>query len=71
MIITSSYQASIQGFQRELGETACSRERAIDLLKLTVKLATRARDTFWNIHTNRSGRMSRPLVAASIGYVTI
>lgn len=57
-----------QGFQRELGVTV---ERATEMLQLTVKLAVRARDTFWMNHTNRCGRMAQPLVAASIGYLLL
>jgi homocysteine S-methyltransferase len=59
---TASYQATIPGLvQRGLG-----REQAVDVLRLSVALAQKARDDFWNAEPNRLGRL-KPLVAASIG----
>jgi homocysteine S-methyltransferase len=61
-IITSSYQASIQGFQaRGLDEA-----KATELIQLSSELAVEARDSFWSVEENRAGRL-RPLVAASVG----
>jgi len=61
-IVTSSYQATIEGFKRKgLGET-----EAVDLLQRSVQLARAARDEFWERAASRSGRL-RPLVAASVG----
>ncbi len=62
VIATVSYQATIEGFAAR----GLSRESAADLLRLSVTLATEARDDFWARSENRTGRM-RPLVAASIG----
>jgi homocysteine S-methyltransferase len=60
--ITSTYQATFQGFaQRGLSEAD-----AADLMRLAVRLAIEARDEFWADATNRAGR-PKPLVAASIG----
>lgn len=61
-LTTASYQATLEGFQRRgrsLGE-------AEDLLRLSVSLAARARDDFWN-GPSRRRRRRRPLVAASVG----
>lgn len=57
-ITTSSYQASLPGFER----TGLSREQAIGLLRRSTTLAVRERDHF----PLPAGR-HRPLVAASIG----
>ncbi len=43
-----------------------SRAEAEDLMRLSVRLAVEARDTFWANPANRTGR-PRPFVAASIG----
>lgn len=60
--ITATYQATFAGFaQRGLSE-----DDAAGLLRRAVRLATEARDEFWNEPSNRAGR-PRPLVAASIG----
>ncbi|WP_394175709.1 homocysteine S-methyltransferase [Thalassotalea litorea] len=58
-IITSSYQASVAGFET-LG---LSKEKAIDALKLSVTLAKKAVDSY----VEESSTASRPFVAASIG----
>jgi homocysteine S-methyltransferase len=61
-IATSSYQASVPGFQkRGLDEGA-----ALGLLRLSVTLALEARDSFWSRPQPREERL-KPLVAASIG----
>lgn len=60
--ITSSYQATIQGFV----EKGFSETEAIDLIKRSVKIAKKARDDFWNNPLNRNGRPT-PLVAGSVG----
>jgi homocysteine S-methyltransferase len=60
--ITASYQATFEGFQRRgLGPDA-----AAGLMRAAVALAAAARDEFWGIAANRSGRL-RPLIAASVG----
>lgn len=60
--ISASYQASFAGFARRgLGEAA-----AAALMRRSVQLAVEARDAFWAIPANRTGR-PRPIVAASIG----
>ena len=61
-IVTSSYQASLPGFQNQGLDEAAGAE----LLALSVQLAVAARDEFWEEPDNRRGRQ-RPLVAASIG----
>ena len=61
-ITSASYQATVDGFMRE----GLSHGAATDLLPRSVKLATDARDAFWNVAANRVGR-KRPLVAASVG----
>lgn len=60
--ITSSYQATIDGFVKK----GYSEESAIDLIKRSVKIAKKARDDFWSDPLNRTGR-PKPLVAASVG----
>lgn len=61
-IVTSSYQATLEGFRRRgLGET-----EAEELLRRSVRLGLEARDAFWSEPRNREGRL-RPLVAASVG----
>ena len=60
--ITSSYQATIDGFmQKGFTET-----EAISLIKRSVKIAKKARDDFWNDPENRKNR-PMPLVAGSVG----
>ncbi|MFB5663713.1 homocysteine S-methyltransferase [Alteribacillus sp. HJP-4] len=59
--ITSSYQATIDGFAKR----DIKKEEAIELIKKTVHLARQARDEVWNEEEN-TGR-PKPLVAASVG----
>lgn len=61
IIITSSYQASFEGFLKK----GFTYEKVVELLKLSINIAIEARDEFWenNSDTNRI----KPLVAASIG----
>ncbi|MBU0923330.1 homocysteine S-methyltransferase [bacterium] len=61
-IITSSYQASIEGFLKK----GFSQEKAIELIKLSINIAKEARDEFWEAFENKQSRV-KPLVAASIG----
>jgi homocysteine S-methyltransferase len=61
-IVTSSYQATIEGFEKK----GIEKREAVDLLRRSVQLAQAARDEFWGRTANRSGRV-RPLVAASVG----
>ncbi len=59
--ITASYQATLEGFMRQgMSETAASQ-----LIRLSVTLAQKARDQFWQ-NANQQQRL-RPLVAASVG----
>ena len=59
---SASYQATFEGFaERGIGE-----KDAEGLLRLSVVLARRARDRFWEDPRRRKGRL-RPLVAASVG----
>ncbi len=59
---TASYQATFEGFERR-GYDTCA---AAELMLRAVRLATAARDEFWDDPINRIGR-PKPLVAASIG----
>lgn len=59
---TATYQATFEGFARR----GLSGPEAEDLMRLAVRLAVEARDTFWADPANRNGR-PRPLVAASVG----
>ncbi|WP_320035411.1 homocysteine S-methyltransferase [Halarcobacter sp.] len=60
-IITSSYQASIEGFVKK----GFDEKTAKNLLILSIQLAKDARDEFWE--ENKSQNRIKPLVAASIG----
>jgi len=69
-IATASYQASFQGLEKR----GLDEEASVELLGLSVRLATDARDWFWAQESNRFwGRIPdratrlRPLVAASVG----
>jgi homocysteine S-methyltransferase len=59
-IATVSYQASHQGF----AERGLSAEESDDLMRLSVQLASRARDEFLDAHPDRT---FTPLIAGSIG----
>lgn len=61
-IITSSYQASIEGFEKK----GFSKEKAEELILLSINLAKETRDEFWENLENKNNK-SKPLVAASIG----
>ena len=61
-IVTSSYQATLEGFRRR----GLSDSEAEELLRRSVRLGLEARDAFWSEPRNRRGRL-RPLVAASVG----
>lgn len=61
ILITSSYQASIEGFLKK----GFSEEKAIELLKLSINIAKETRDEFFK-NSNQVNRI-KPLVAASIG----
>lgn len=61
VIITASYQASVEGFVKK-GFTP---EHAKELIRLSVALAKDARDEFWAENTDKS--RAYPLVAASLG----
>ena len=60
--ITASYQATIAGFAKR----GLSEAEAIALMKKSVTLAKEARDEFWAVEANRTGRV-KPFVAASVG----
>jgi S-methylmethionine-dependent homocysteine/selenocysteine methylase len=78
--ITSSYQASFDGFKKE----GIDEERGIEILKLSVQVAVNARDMWWEryindqknsttsdveVHSSKTSKQLRfkPLVAGSIG----
>ena len=61
-VISASYQASLPG----LMDRGLSKAEAVDLIRLSVRLAIKARDLFWASKANQRGRL-RPLVAASVG----
>jgi homocysteine S-methyltransferase len=61
-IITSSYQASIEGFLKK----GFSQEKAIELIKLSINIAKEVSDEFWAGFEDKASRV-KPLVAASIG----
>ncbi|PYE42807.1 homocysteine S-methyltransferase [Paenibacillus barcinonensis] len=67
--ITSSYQATVEGFRkRGIGEQA-----ALELIRKTVELAAKARDDVWAEvrntadHVDGPLRRPRPIVAGSVG----
>ncbi|WP_333887198.1 homocysteine S-methyltransferase [Clostridium sp.] len=60
--ITSSYQATLCGFM----EKGFKENKAIDLIRLSVQVAKKARDRFWENPLNRINR-PKPLIAGSIG----
>jgi homocysteine S-methyltransferase len=62
VIITSSYQACVNGFCKELG---VSEDEAKDLLRLSVRLAVEARDV--HLQENPGRRDRPPLIAGSVG----
>ncbi|MCL6602148.1 MAG: homocysteine S-methyltransferase [Paenibacillus sp.] len=59
--ITSSYQATVLGF----GEKGIGEQAALDLIRLTVQLASRARDDVWQ--EGEQIHRPKPIVAASVG----
>ncbi len=59
---TATYQATFEAFHRR----GIAHEDAARLMQGAVALAVEARDEFWAVSANRTGRL-RPLVAASIG----
>ncbi len=61
-VISASYQASFEGLSR----IGVADDDIAALLRLSVQLATQARETFWNDHGQNSQRLY-PLVAASVG----
>lgn len=61
-VSTASYQASFPGFREQGYRDA----QAAAFLELSVALAVEARDRYWAVQANRTGRL-RPLVAASAG----
>jgi homocysteine S-methyltransferase len=62
IVITASYQASVQGFARK----GLSDDQALGLIKQSAQLAASARDGFWSDPGVWPSR-PRPLVAGSIG----
>lgn len=66
--ITSSYQATVEGFKRR----GISEEQAIKLIKKTVELAKQARDDFWQEWQQEQEQIKqdtrpKPIVAGSVG----
>lgn len=62
VITTATYQATLEG----LGDRGLDPVQARSLLERAVAMARAARDDFWSLAGNRTGRL-RPLVAASVG----
>lgn len=62
ILATSTYQASLDGFER----AGYDRRAGIRLMRLSVDLAVEAREAFWSDSASREGRLP-PLIAASIG----
>lgn len=60
MILTNTYQASVEGYNKYLN---LNDQKALDLIKATVDLAKVARTQF----LQKSPNAKPPLVAASIG----
>ncbi|PJI08648.1 MULTISPECIES: homocysteine S-methyltransferase [Clostridium] len=60
--ITSSYQATIDGFMNK----GYSKSEAESLIKNSVKIAKQARDKFWEEPSNRINR-PKPFIAGSVG----
>ncbi|GFP85345.1 homocysteine s-methyltransferase 1 [Phtheirospermum japonicum] len=64
IIVTSSYQATLPGFQSR----GLSQAEAESMLTRSVEIAVDARDKFWSSVNRKNGRnYNRALVAASIG----
>ena len=61
-LITASYQATLEGFQRR----GLSNAAAAALIQRSITLAITTRDQFWQETTHLPGRL-RPLVSASVG----
>ncbi|XP_047108724.1 homocysteine S-methyltransferase YbgG-like [Schistocerca piceifrons] len=61
IIITNTYQASVDGFMKYLG---LSENESIELIEKAVKLAKKAVDTFMS---EQNGLAERPLIAGSVG----
>ncbi|MDD3394410.1 MAG: homocysteine S-methyltransferase [Anaerotignum sp.] len=60
--ITASYQATFEGFMKR----GMTKQEAKELLQLSVQIAVKVRDRFWENEENRSNR-PKPIVAASVG----
>ncbi|OPJ62912.1 homocysteine S-methyltransferase [Clostridium oryzae] len=60
--ITASYQATIEGFVKK----GFTESQAVALIKKSVEVAKRARDSFWEDPSNRTNRPF-PFVAGSVG----
>ncbi|MDQ0173646.1 homocysteine S-methyltransferase [Paenibacillus tundrae] len=60
--ITSSYQATVEGF----GKKGIEEQAALELIRKTVKLAAQARNEVWDEVRNIVQR-TKPIVAASVG----
>lgn len=61
-VLSASYQATVPGFVRR----GLARDRAEELIRLSVQLAKEACEEFWRDPANRDDRVP-PLVAASVG----
>ena len=59
---TATYQATFEGFARR----GIERQAAAQSMCHAVGIAVAARDEFWGVESNRTGRL-RPLIAASVG----
>ena len=59
--ITSTYQASFEGFAKK----GFSKEQSIELFKKSIQIAESARDKF--MESNKDEKRLRPIIAASLG----
>lgn len=59
---TASYQATVEGF----AQRGLSGQEALELIRLSVKLAVEARDRFWAEQPTETHRL-RPFIAGSVG----
>ncbi len=63
IITSSSYQATVSGFMKK----NLSKERAVDLIAKSVRIAKQARDSFIKTEDFINSKRAVPLVAASLG----
>ncbi|XP_038050676.1 homocysteine S-methyltransferase YbgG-like [Patiria miniata] len=64
IIITATYQASIQGFIESVG---LSREGALELFAVATRVAVEAVEEFWAENKDKDPGRQKPIVAGSLG----